>query len=66
MQQLQHSGYGAAAWELAREVGRAKAREAAIEAALKEAKAGVDTAREQLLQQLSTDRQRLPGVPEPW
>ena len=66
MQQLQDSGHGTTAWEHARGVARARAYEAEIEAALKEAKAGVASARAQLLQQLTTDRQRLPGVPQTW
>jgi hypothetical protein len=56
VQQLQDSGYGTTALELAREVARARAREAEAEAALQEAKAGVDTAKAQLVQQLTTDR----------
>jgi hypothetical protein len=57
-QQLQDSGHGTTAWELALGLGMAKAREAEVAAALKEAQAGVDTARDQLLQQLTSDRQR--------
>ena len=64
MQQLQDSAHDTTAFERAREVSRARAREAEIAAALEEAKAGVAAAKAQLLEQMETDRQgkQYPGV----
>lgn len=68
VQQLQDSGhvYGTTALELAREVGRARAHEAEVEAALKEAKERAATARAKLLQQLTTEHRRFASVVMAW
>jgi hypothetical protein len=66
VQQLQDSGYGTTALELAREVCRARAHEAQVEAALKEAKERATTARAQLLQQLTTEHRRFASVVMAW
>jgi hypothetical protein len=66
VQQLQDSGHGTTALELAREVGRARAHEAEVEAALKEAKERAATARAKLLQQLTTEHRRFASVVMAW
>jgi hypothetical protein len=59
VQQLQDSGYGTAAFKLAREVARAIAHQTEIAAALVQADAGVAAAKMQLDEQMETDRNRL-------